>query len=59
MKRMWSRPAAVAEPDPADYGTCIGLEFTLDEMPAAPPAPPARALPGWVRRLAGRTKHGT
>lgn len=50
LQRIWSRPAA-AEPDPADLGTCIGLEFSLDPAPAAPPAPPARTLPGWVQKL--------
>lgn len=48
-------PAAV---DPADMGTCFGLEMTLTvpvaDVPA--PAPPARS---WWQRLSSRKVAGT
>lgn len=54
-RRLLSRRTAAPMPDAADLGTCIGLEFSLDQ-----PAAPTRAAPspavstGWVRRLASR-----
>lgn len=50
-----ARPAPVA--DPADMGTCFGLEMTLDEPPAAPqrPAEPGRS---WWQRLSPRRLQG-
>lgn len=44
----------LAEQDPADMGTAMGLDFCLDEPPpevaaASGPASPAQA--GWLRRL--------
>ncbi len=52
--RMLSRPAPV-EPDPADYGTCIGLEYSLDDAPKSP-TPRDAARPSWVQRLTSRHK---
>lgn len=54
LSRMLSRPVPV-EPDPADYGTCIGLEFSLDENPK-PPEERDAARPSWVQRLTSRGK---
>lgn len=61
--RRWMGAAAPAhEADPADMGTVMGLEFTLDETPAgsAPQAahrPPEgasrRSGPWWQRRRGG------
>ncbi len=54
LRRVLSRPAP-AEPDPADYGTCIGLEFSLDDAPKSPD-PRDAARPSWVQRLTSRQK---
>jgi hypothetical protein len=45
--------SARAVPDPADMGTCFGLEMTLDEPPADAP-PPASATRPWWQRLSRR-----
>ncbi len=39
--------------DPADMGTCIGLEFSLDQPPAEP-VPDTDADRPWWRRLSLR-----
>lgn len=54
LHRMLSRTAP-AEPDPADYGTCFGLEISLDETPPLPQARTDAPL-SWVQRLTSRTK---
>jgi len=45
----------VAEQDPADMGTAMGLDFCLDEAPpevvAAASAPSHPAQKSWLRRL--------
>ena len=55
-QRLLARPAPAMEQDAADYGTCIGLEFSLDQAEAAPllPTPAPSRAPGWMRRLAAR-----
>jgi hypothetical protein len=49
----WRR-AETREQDPADLGTCYGLELTLaaDPAPAKPAAPARRG--GWVQRLTSK-----
>jgi hypothetical protein len=53
---MGARAVAMPEPDPADMGTAMGLDFCLDEPPIDPtgggPAPIRQGAPaGWLRRL--------
>ncbi len=48
-------PAAV---DPADMGTCFGLEMTLDQPEIDAPMTGAPERPWW-QRLAGRRPTGT
>lgn len=43
------KPAA---PDPADMGTCFGLEMTLDVPPAKPAVADAPQASHWWQRLA-------
>jgi hypothetical protein len=53
----WRAPAAPPDSDPADFGTAFGLDLSLNETPAEPArAPKAAPRPGWMRRLAARTK---
>lgn len=40
-------------PDPADMGTCFGLEMTLDQ-PAEVPHTPPETRPWWQRLGSGR-----
>ena len=50
-----SGPRRTPDHDPADLGTCFGLELSLSEpAPLATPGPEKR--PGWVRRLTGRRR---
>lgn len=51
------RPAP-AVVDPADMGTCFGLEMTLGPPAAAVP-PPAVEVRSWWQRLAHRKAEGT
>ncbi len=48
-------PAAV---DPADMGTCFGLEMTLDE-PATTAPTPAPVQRSWWQRFSPRKAEGT
>jgi hypothetical protein len=50
----WRRSEARAQDDPADLGTCYGLELTLAAEPS--PAKPAARRPSWMQRLAGRRR---
>jgi hypothetical protein len=52
----WRRAAATPlEYDPADLGTCFGLELSMSTaQPDASRGAPAR--PGWVHRLAARRR---
>jgi hypothetical protein len=41
--------------DPADMGTCFGLDLSLDDVPSPTPGPADPPVStGWWRRLAGR-----
>lgn len=51
-QRMLGR-SAPADDDAADYGTCIGLEYALDQRDAAPTAADAEPRRGWLQRLSG------
>jgi hypothetical protein len=50
----WRRPEARALEDPADLGTCFGMEVSLSAQASAVKAvePPRRL--GWVQRLAAK-----
>lgn len=48
-----SHPRPQAEQDPADMGTCFGLEMTLAPMASELP-PPAALPPTWWQRLSPR-----
>jgi hypothetical protein len=41
-------------PDPADMGTCFGLEMTLTALPTAEPTRPAPQKHGWWQRFSPR-----
>ena len=54
---MGARAVSLPEPDPADMGTAMGLDFCLDEPPvdatSGGVAPARQGAPaGWLRRLA-------
>jgi hypothetical protein len=50
----WRRAEARVAEDPADLGTCFGLEVSLSAQAApARAAAPAQRV-GWVRRLTAR-----
>ena len=52
----WRRAEAQGQDDPADLGTCFGLEMSLSSQAApAKPAAPARRL-GWVQRLTSKRR---
>ena len=45
--------------DPADMGTCFGLEMSFDDTPAlAPPVAAAPPVPPLLQRLAARKHAG-
>jgi hypothetical protein len=55
--RLWrnaDRPAP--DTDPADLGTAFGLEMSLLEPPADPPAPAATHGPAWMHRFTARRR---
>jgi len=45
--------AADRTADPADLGTCFGLELTLAAMSTPGPAAPARRV-GWMQRFSSK-----
>lgn len=51
----WRHGDAPAKPDPADFGTCFGLEISLAADPAPAKAVPARRL-GWMQRFAAKRR---
>lgn len=53
----WRRAESAAPSDPADLGTCFGLEATLAETaaPSKPAAAPTRRA-GWMERLAAKRR---
>jgi hypothetical protein len=52
----WRQAEARAHDDPADLGTCFGLEVSLSAEPAPrKAATPGRRL-GWMQRLAARRR---
>lgn len=53
----WRRAEAPVPRDPADLGTCFGLEASLEAQPApnSDTAPPAQRA-GWMQRLAWRRR---
>lgn len=56
-QRLLTRPTPMLQ-DPADYGTCFGLDLSLDQASAgpAPTAPADRPAPGWMQRLSRRAR---
>jgi hypothetical protein len=60
LQRWFSRraPARAQSDDPAEMGTCFGLELSFaDTVPVVAPAPPALAPgPWWRRRPPARPK---
>jgi len=53
----WRRTEGSVPCDPADLGTCFGLEATLaaDPVPAKTSAAPSRRL-GWMQRFTSRRR---
>lgn len=63
MRSFWRRraqpEAVVADVDPADMGTCFGLEMSLDVVrQAADPASPAAEPAPWWERAGARKAFG-
>ncbi|MBL8342235.1 MAG: hypothetical protein JNL30_12265 [Rubrivivax sp.] len=50
----WRRAEARPADDPADLGTCFGLELSLSTQPSPAKAADASQRVGWVRRLTSR-----
>lgn len=50
----WRRNDARAQDDPADLGTCFGLELSLAAESVKPAAPARRS--GWMQRLAAKRR---
>jgi hypothetical protein len=53
----WRRPEGSAPSDPADLGTCFGLEATLaaEPAPTKTSAAPSRR-PGWMQRFTSKRR---
>lgn len=55
----WSQPRpAQVEPDPADYGTCFGLEMSLPDPDEAPSGITGDGGPGNSRLFGSSRKRG-
>ena len=54
------RRRRVVEEDPADMGTCFGMEMSLEPDPPAPtaPEPQSERESGWWQRLGSRKPLG-
>lgn len=53
--RRQDRPAEPVEIDPADMGTCFGLEMSIDPLPPTAGEP---ATPHWWERSSARKAFG-
>lgn len=61
LSSLWRRqdlPAETAEVDPADMGTCFGLDMTMDASPTVPADMEASAAPNWWERRSARKAFG-
>jgi hypothetical protein len=55
--RSADRPAP--DTDPADLGTAFGLEMSMLDAAADPPAPVVAPRPAWMQRLTTRRRPAT
>ena len=57
--RPWRQAEARVQDDPADLGTCFGLEMSLTSLAAEPPAKASAPLAprrGWMQLLTSRRR---